>query len=138
MSYAQLHARFEKISHLGHLAALAEWDEATMMPAGGAAARGAALGTLEELRHELSVDPEIEAWIGAAKSEDLDDWRRANLRQDRVFGVEFAQTIFERVKLGVRNFGRTVVVEVAVLANVLRELVGGGLGRHGRKPEAIP
>ena len=91
MSYAQLSQRFEKISHLGHFAALAEWDEATMMPKGGAGARADALGTLEEVRHEMSVDPQIATWIDAAKGESLDDWQNANLREiERSYKIQIA------------------------------------------------
>jgi carboxypeptidase Taq len=81
VSYAQLSAQHEKISHLSHFAALAEWDEATMMPSGGAATRGEALGTLEEFKHELSTDPRMKTWIAAAKQEELDTWQAANLRE---------------------------------------------------------
>ena len=105
MSYAQLHRRHTKLSHLGHFTALAQWDEATMMPKGGAAIRGDAMGTLEELRHELSVDPQIADWIEAARNEALDDWQSANLREiERSYRI---QTAFSSELVGARTRTRS-------------------------------
>ncbi len=81
MSYARLAERFEEISHLDHAHAMIEWDQATMMPAGGGEARAGAIGALEEIRHALSTAPEVEAWIQAASEETLEPWAAANLRE---------------------------------------------------------
>ena len=60
-AYRDLERHFERIGHLEHVAAITGWDEAAMMPAGGGAARGAALATLQVVMHDLLVDDALEA-----------------------------------------------------------------------------
>jgi carboxypeptidase Taq len=55
--FGDLRARLAELDDLGHAARLLGWDQQTHMPAGGAAARGEAMATLERLRHERAVDP---------------------------------------------------------------------------------
>ena len=59
------------------------WDQAAMMPAGGAEMRAEQLAELKLIRHELVTHPTVEELIGAAESEPLDDWQRANLAEMR-------------------------------------------------------
>ncbi len=59
-AYQHLVKRFQQIYHLQHLGAIAGWDKAAMMPAGGNQARGAALAELNTLLHQLLTAPEIE------------------------------------------------------------------------------
>lgn len=80
MSYQKLEATFEKISHLEHLRAIVGWDEAVMMPTGGATSRGKALSTLHSITHELLIDPSVGDNISAAKQETLNTWQTANLK----------------------------------------------------------
>ena len=83
MSYTALEAHFRRLSQLEHVEAIASWDEAAMMPAGGGAARGAALATLKGLIHEESSAPRVGEWIAAAESRaaELSPWQVANLRE---------------------------------------------------------
>src|SRR5262245_49978304 len=53
---AELKQRLAEIADLGAAGALLEWDQATYMPAGGAAARGRQGALLRKLAHERSVD----------------------------------------------------------------------------------
>lgn len=78
-AYAELEARARVHAHLGHAAAMLAWDEATMMPPGGGHARGEALATLAELRHERATDPALLDLFARAETEPLDDWQRRNL-----------------------------------------------------------
>jgi carboxypeptidase Taq len=80
-AYQKLHGHFARISDLLHVQAMANWDEAAMMPPGGGAARGAALTTLNVVIHELLTEPKLADWLGEAETEKLDDWQRANLRE---------------------------------------------------------
>lgn len=80
-SYHSLHEHFRRIYDLKHLAAIAGWDEAAMMPAGGGPARARALSTLNVMIHELLTEPGVRDWIEAAGSESLDEWQAANLRE---------------------------------------------------------
>lgn len=79
MAYQELERRYRVQTHLAHAAAILSWDEATMMPVGGGAARGEAMATLAELRHERATDPALPELIAQAEGEPLDDWQRRNL-----------------------------------------------------------
>ncbi len=82
-AYQELHDHFEKIGDLRHVSAIAGWDEAAMMPAGGGEARGRALSTLGVVIHEMIADPKVAAAIEAAATEALDPWQTANVREIR-------------------------------------------------------
>src|SRR5215470_14777872 len=56
---AELKHRLMEISDLNFAGAVLNWDQATYMPAGGAAARGRQTAMLSKLAHEKSVDPEL-------------------------------------------------------------------------------
>jgi len=79
MSYVQLQQHFQKISHLKHLSAICEWDQAAMMPDGGNEARGAAMAELSVLIHQQTCAPQLAEWIAAAEKETLDADERASL-----------------------------------------------------------
>jgi len=55
----ELKARLVEISDINAAAALLSWDQMTLMPQGGADARGRQLATLERLSHEKMINPEI-------------------------------------------------------------------------------
>ena len=74
----RLTARFARIAALDEAAAMLHWDAATMMPDGGAAARGEQLATLAGLSHDLLTAPEVAADLAAADAQG--DWPVANLR----------------------------------------------------------
>jgi len=80
-AYQSLEDHFRKIDDLNHVASVAMWDEATMMPPGGGDARGRAMSTLSVVIHEQVTDPRVGEWVDAARSEHLSDWQRANLRE---------------------------------------------------------
>lgn len=80
-AYHSLETHFKKINDLAHVSAIASWDEASMMPAGGGEARGQAMATLSVLMHEMITKPQVGDWIEAATGEDLSSWQAANLRE---------------------------------------------------------
>ena len=55
----------------------------SMMPSGGAGARGEQLATLSAIAHERRTDPRIGEWLSAVDESDLSDWQRANLHEMR-------------------------------------------------------
>ena len=69
-AYQNLVNRFQQMYHLQHLGAIAGWDQAAMMPAGGNQARGAALAELNTLLHKLLTAPEVESWLQEAKTQE--------------------------------------------------------------------
>ena len=86
-AYDQLEDRFRKRGALEEAAGVLHWDMATMMPKGGAEARGEQLAALEVACHELIVAPELPDLLAAAEEEaerdGLGPWQRANLREMR-------------------------------------------------------
>ena len=89
-AYTRLEQRFKRLNALREAAGILQWDMSTMMPAGGAEARGEQLAALDVTCHELLSAPEtaelLEAAEGAAaegETGELDPWARANLREMR-------------------------------------------------------
>jgi carboxypeptidase Taq len=82
-AYNALTATFTRLYRLGHLGSIAGWDQASMMPAKGNAARGAAMAELQVLMHQTLTNPALQAHIAAAEQEPMDDLQRANLREMR-------------------------------------------------------
>ena len=83
-SYLRLEEWFRRISALTDAGAVLQWDLATMMPKGGAAARADQLAVLKALRHSLLSSLEVAQLLDAASADaSLDDWQRANLKEMR-------------------------------------------------------
>jgi carboxypeptidase Taq len=84
--YDELERRFGRISQLGEVAEMLQWDLAAMMPPGGAETRAAQLATLKVMAHELLADPLTADLLDAAEqdwADALDPWQRANLKEMR-------------------------------------------------------
>src|SRR5690606_21516992 len=82
------------------------WDEATMMPRGGGAARADAMAVLAELHHERACDPRVGELLGAAQAlASLSDWQQANLERMRRSWLR--NTALPRELVGARARART-------------------------------
>ena len=78
--YDQLQGLFNELTHLERLEALAHWDEATMMPVGGGAARAESISTLCAIKHSKLTDRAVGDLINKAREQDnLDPWQQRNL-----------------------------------------------------------
>ena len=82
-AYDHLTATYQRLHRLGHLGAIAGWDQASNMPAKGNEARAAAMAELAALMHRMRTDPALGTHIERAEQEDLDEAQRANLREIR-------------------------------------------------------
>ncbi|WP_341910914.1 carboxypeptidase M32 [Ferrovibrio terrae] len=82
-SYKALEKQFHRIGAINGALAMLGWDQATMMPDGGARARSEQMATLNVLRHEWIADPKLADLLGEAEAQKatLNDWQRANLRE---------------------------------------------------------
>ena len=80
-AYQAAVAAFTRLYRYQHLAAIAGWDQAAMMPPGGNAARGAAMAELQLLMHGLLTEPALQQALQAAAQESLSDAERASLRE---------------------------------------------------------
>lgn len=65
--FTDLKRRIIEINDINSALALLTWDQATMMPPGGAAARGRQMATLKKLGHERFVDPKLGELLEALK-----------------------------------------------------------------------
>ena len=77
--YQQLEQHYRKLSRFAHLGAICGWDQAAMMPAGGAQARQEAMAELAVLMHQLATAPELAERFAAAEQEQLSQGQRASL-----------------------------------------------------------
>lgn len=80
-AFNQLVQHSKKISHFNHLAAICGWDQAAVMPAGGAQARSEAMAHLSVHIHSLHTQPQLAEWFDKAQNESLDDEQKATLRE---------------------------------------------------------
>jgi carboxypeptidase Taq len=78
---APLHATFKRLHNFSHLASIAGWDQAAMMPSKGFDARAAAMAELEVLMHQTLTDPALPALFEAAADADLSDADQASLAE---------------------------------------------------------
>lgn len=81
LAYDHLAQAFNRLHHLEHLQAMAYWDQAAMMPPGGAEARAGALAELAAAMHQRRTDPAMQTALAAAQVEPLTDHQAANLRE---------------------------------------------------------
>jgi carboxypeptidase Taq len=84
-AYQELERSFRRLADLRGAEAVLQWDWATMMPPGGAKARGEQLATLGLLAHELITDAALSDWLDEAEAaaNGLNDWQAANLFEMR-------------------------------------------------------
>ena len=82
-AYTALTDTFTRLYRLGHLGALAGWDQAAMMPPKGNAARGAALAELQVVMHQMLADTALPGLLQTASIEPLDALQQANLHEMR-------------------------------------------------------
>ena len=84
-AYAQLEARFRRISALDDAARLLGWDMQVNMPPGGADARAEQMTAMKLTIREKVTDPAVADLLAEAETGQgaLDDWQRANLREMR-------------------------------------------------------
>ena len=83
--YEELEARCRELSHLRHARAILHWDTASMMPPGGAEARGESMAVMAAMSHQKLTHPDFGALLDLAEasSEQLGPWQHANARAIR-------------------------------------------------------
>jgi len=77
----KLVAHSKKVSHYSHLASICGWDQAAVMPSGGAEARAGAMAELNVHIHQLMTKPELADWIAEAEQEALSGEQTSILRE---------------------------------------------------------
>lgn len=78
-----LNATFKRLHHFNHLACIAGWDQAAMMPSKGNEARAAAMAELQVLMHQTLTDPQLSTLLDAAEQSNLSDADRASVAEMR-------------------------------------------------------
>jgi carboxypeptidase Taq len=84
-AYAELEQRFHRWTALKDGRAVLEWDQATMMPEGGAEARSEQIAAMDVVCHGILADARTGDLLAAAEDQsgELDPWQRANLAEMR-------------------------------------------------------
>ncbi len=84
-AYTELEGRFARMSDVSGALAVLHWDQATMMPEGGAQARADQLAALSVIRHEMITAGDMSDLLDEADQATggLNDWQRANLYEMR-------------------------------------------------------
>ncbi len=80
-AYQDLSQRHQRLHRLGHLQAIAQWDQSANMPGKGNEARSLALAEIGGLLHQLATEPALPGLLAQAAAEPLDAEQRANLRE---------------------------------------------------------
>lgn len=80
-AYQALAQTYTRLHRLGHLSAMASWDQAAFMPPKGNEARSAALAELATVMHRIKTDPALRTALERAQTESLNEAQRANLRE---------------------------------------------------------
>ncbi len=62
-TWEQVKGRVGELKALDEVAQLLEWDQQTMMPAGGASHRGQHLAAISGLQHSRIADPAVGEWL---------------------------------------------------------------------------
>jgi carboxypeptidase Taq len=79
-AYQELERRFAHLAALEKAQEMLHWDRETIMPSGGAAARGQQLAALGLVVHEKMVEPGLSDLLDEAEERALQDpWQAANL-----------------------------------------------------------
>lgn len=71
----------QKVANFKHLAAISHWDQAAMMPAGGAAARASAMAELSVHIHQLMTAPKLADLFAEVDQQRLDERQQAIVRE---------------------------------------------------------
>lgn len=100
----ELKSRLGQIQDLEAALDLLHWDQATYMPAGGAAARGRQIATLRQIAHQRLTDPHIGQLL-----EDLRDYQK-NLPYDSIDA--------SLLRLTRRNYQQSMQVPAAFMAEL--------------------
>ncbi|MDF4880668.1 carboxypeptidase M32 [Vibrio parahaemolyticus] len=80
-SFTKLVEHSKKVANFGHLLEIVGWDQAAVMPSGGAEARSNAMAELEVHIHSLMTQPHLEDLFAQAEEETLATQERAMLRE---------------------------------------------------------
>ncbi len=78
-AYETLKSRWHEAARFEEIAGLLHWDQAVLMPQGGARARADQLSVLATQAHHLRTQADTQKLLDAAADEDLDPWDRRNL-----------------------------------------------------------
>ncbi|WP_217521351.1 carboxypeptidase M32 [Vibrio metschnikovii] len=69
MAFTALIEHFKKIAHFEHLSSICGWDQAAVMPAGGAQARSEAMAQLSVHIHQLLTEPQLAEWFARSQEQ---------------------------------------------------------------------
>ncbi len=111
-AYAELERRFHRWSALKDGRAVLDWDQAVMMPEGGAEARAEQVAALDVVCHGMLADPNLADLLDRAEEStaDLDPWQQANLREMRRLWIHATALAPDLVEALAKCIGRCETV----------------------------
>ncbi len=148
-AYDRLRERFRRIAALEDAMSVLSWDQQTVMPKGGGAARAEQMATLRVLRHEAITAPDMTDLLEAAGTLPLAPWDAANLREmrreyahaaaltsDLVDARSRAAAACETAWLSARPASRfkTVAKPLDTLVRLVREVAAAKADALGKNP----
>ncbi len=78
-AYKELEQIFDNIANLNHIDAIVGWDEAVMMPPGGAKSRAKAVAYMRGLKHQMITEESVGDLLNQCHSDSLEDeWQKQN------------------------------------------------------------
>ena len=101
-TWTALEARMRDLAALQRVFSLLGWDQETLMPLRGAEARARQQAVMRVIRHERMVDPALGELLDVVSQHDLDEHRRAmvrNLRRERDREVRLPADFVRRAAL---------------------------------------
>ncbi|MCF6442743.1 carboxypeptidase M32 [Pseudoalteromonas luteoviolacea] len=82
-NYNKLIEHYHSIDNFEHLSAICSWDQAAMMPSGGADSRAEAMAELAVHLHSLHTTPQLAELFESVKDEELSEYQQASVREMR-------------------------------------------------------
>jgi carboxypeptidase Taq len=79
-TWEKLKARNEELDALAGAAGMLDWDQQTYLPPGAGGVRGQQSAVLGRIQHERFTAPEVGEWLDELDAQELDDVRRAAVR----------------------------------------------------------
>ncbi len=80
-AFTKLIEHSKKVANFEHLSAIIGWDQAAVMPSGGAEARSNAMAELDVHIHSLMIQPHLDELFAQAEEETLSASEKSILRE---------------------------------------------------------
>lgn len=126
-NYRKLENHFKNIYAIECSMAMLGWDSSTFMPEASGKYRGETLSKLTGISHNMTTDKQILELLELAKTENLNDWQRANLREIKTIFDESNAIPTDLIAAYVKVYSECELIWREAKANSNFALVSGQL-----------